>query len=93
MKTIHYIGLLLVVVVIVVAPIVFLSADFEGADGAASDLIEEGGYEPWIDPIWEAPSGEIESLLFVVQAAIGALIIGYFVGYERGKRKKEIKQA
>jgi ABC-type cobalt transport system substrate-binding protein len=33
-------------------------------------------------------------LLFSLQAAAGALIIGYFVGYERGKRaKKDIKTA
>ena len=24
-----------------------------GADGAAADLIEASGYEPWIEPFWE----------------------------------------
>lgn len=42
-------------------------------------------YQPWFNPIWEPPSGEIESLLFSLQAAIGALIIGYVLGYYRGK--------
>lgn len=37
----------------------------------------------------EPPSGEIESLLFALQAAIGALIIGYAFGYWRGQSKKE----
>ena len=37
--------------------------------------------------IWEPPSGEIESLLFALQAAIGAGFIGYFIGYIRGKNK------
>ena len=37
----------------------------------------------------EPPSGEIESLLFALQAAIGAVIIGYFFGYWRGKGKEE----
>ena len=34
-------------------------------------------------------SGEIESLLFAVQAAIGAIIIGYAVGYWKGQKKVE----
>jgi len=66
--------------------IILPNAEFGGADGNAAQEIEDSGYEPWITPLWEPPSGEIESLLFSVQAAIGAVIIGYFVGYERGKR-------
>ena len=58
-----------------------------GADGEAADLIEAAGYEPWIEPFWEPPSGEIESLLFALQAAIGAIVIGYVFGYWRGNRK------
>lgn len=63
-------------------------AEFGGADGQAEGVIEEltgGVYKPIADPIWEPPSGEIESLLFALQAAIGALIIGYFFGYYKGK--------
>ncbi len=60
-----------------------------GADGSAAEIIEESGYEPWFDPIWEPPSGEIESLFFSLQAAIGAIIIGYFFGYYRGKKAAE----
>jgi len=58
-----------------------------GADGAAADLIEASGYEPWIEPFWAPPSGEVESLLFALQAAIGAVIIGYVFGYWRASRK------
>ena len=58
-----------------------------GADGNAADLIEASGYEPWVDPFWEPPSGEIESLLFALQAAIGAIVIGYIFGYWQGGRK------
>ena len=57
-----------------------------GADGNAAEIIESSGYEPWFDPIWEPPSGEIESLFFSLQAAIGAVVIGYFFGYYRGKQ-------
>ncbi len=58
-----------------------------GADGGAAELIEASGYEPWTTPLWEPPSGEIESLFFSLQAAIGAVVIGYFFGYWRGSRK------
>jgi len=57
-----------------------------GADGAAADYIEEQGYEPWADPFWEPPGGEIESLLFALQAAIGAFVIGYVFGFWRGAK-------
>lgn len=60
---------------------------FGGSDGAAAEVIEESGYEPTSSPLWEPPSGEIESLLFALQAAIGAIIIGYFIGYWRGQSK------
>jgi len=43
---------------------------------------------PWFESLWEPPRGEIESLLFVLQAAIGAGFIGYFIGYMRGKHKE-----
>jgi len=58
-----------------------------GADGVAADLIEASGYEPWTEPFWTPPSGEVESLLFALQAAIGAVIIGYIFGYWKGSRK------
>jgi cobalt/nickel transport protein len=58
-----------------------------GADDSVADLIEASGYEPWIEPFWEPPSGEIESLLFALQAAIGAIVIGYVFGYWRASRK------
>lgn len=58
-----------------------------GADGAAAELIEASGYEPWTGPFWAPPSGEVESLLFALQAAIGAVIIGYVFGYWQGSRK------
>lgn len=93
MNTKQYIILIVVVVTLFAAPLLlFPNAEYGGADGAAADAISEEGYEPWFSPIWTPPSGEIESLLFALQATIGALIIGYFVGYEKGKRvKKEIK--
>lgn len=66
-------------------------SEFRGADGAAEDVISgiDPNYEPWDPgfPKFEPPGGETESLLFALQAAIGALVIGYFFGYYRGKNQ------
>ncbi|MFZ7138813.1 MAG: energy-coupling factor ABC transporter substrate-binding protein [archaeon] len=86
METKHIIMLAAVLVLVLLPLVLVPDAEYGGADGAAEDLISETGYEPWFESIWEPPSGEIESLLFVSQAAIGAIIIGYFIGYEKGKR-------
>jgi len=64
--------------------------EWAGADDQAEDVIAHitgGTYQPWAEPIWEPPSGEIESLLFALQAALGAIVIGYFLGYYRGRQK------
>lgn len=58
-----------------------------GADGAATERIRGTApdYEPWFSPLWTPPSGEVESLLFALQAAIGGLGIGYYLGRTRGR--------
>lgn len=81
-------ALLLLVVVLIITPLVINSgAEYGGADGEAESLITEirPDYEPWFSSLYEPPSGEIESLLFSTQAALGAGIIGYLLG--RMKRK------
>jgi cobalt/nickel transport protein len=63
-------------------------AEFAGADGQAEQVITQinPDYKPWFTSFWEPPSGEIESLLFAVQAALGAGFVGYFIGYSKGKK-------
>jgi cobalt/nickel transport protein len=87
---------IIVVVLILIFTGLFLyvsgstDAEFGGADGEAEGVIAEltgGTYEPIADPLWEPPSGEIESLLFGLQIALGAIIIGYFFGYYRGRNQ------
>ena len=42
-------------------------AEYGGADGEAEGVINDitgGTYKPIAEPLWEPPSGEIESLLF-----------------------------
>ena len=80
--------LLLLAVVLIITPLVINSgAEYGGADGEAEELITQINpeYEPWFSSIYEPPSGEIESLLFSTQAALGAGIIGYYLGSRRRK--------
>ncbi len=62
-----------------------------GTDDAASEAVEQlsPNYEPWFSPVWEPPSGEIESFLFTLQASIGAVVIGFVIGYYKGKKDAE----
>ena len=57
-------------------------AVFAGADDQAKDLIGTiaPDYQQWFEPLIEPASGEIASLLFALQAAIGAGFIGYYLG-------------
>lgn len=68
---------------------------FRGSDDQASTAIKAlaPGYKPWFQSIYKAPSSEIDTLLFALQAAIGAGFIGYYVGYSRGKAKENARKA
>lgn len=82
--------LLLIAVALAIVPL-FMGFQgeevFSGADGEAEALITniQPAYEPWTGPVWEPPSGEIESLLFALQAALGAGFLGYYFGLRRGR--------
>jgi len=91
-RTTRNLLLFAVVIILIVSPLLFLKeAEFSGADGQAEEVIEEinPNYVPWFNPLIEPASGEIESLLFSVQAAIGAGFIGYFFGFVKGKKSTE----
>lgn len=79
--------LLLLALVISFAPLA-LKADFAGADDQIKTVIsaDRPDYIPWVSALWEPPSAEVESLLFSLQAAIGAGFIGYFLGSRRGRK-------
>jgi cobalt/nickel transport protein len=79
----------LLVILLIVFPLVTIkNAEFAGADDRATQAIAEvdKNYKPWFEPIWEPPSGEIESLLFALQAAIGAGFLGYYIGVAKGRK-------
>lgn len=78
------------VIALAITPLIFVRGKYEGADGQAESAIAEISptYEPWFQPLFEPASGEIESLLFASQAAIGAGVIGYVIGLSQGRNQK-----
>ena len=72
-------NLILIVLVVLLAalPLWLLpNAEFGGADGQAEEVI------------LEPASGEVESLLFALQAAIGAGVVGFVLGRITKKPEK-----
>ena len=69
---------------------------FKGADDKAKDMIGtiNPDYKPCFEPLIEPASAEIASLLFALQAAIGAGVIGYFLGVSvtREKMRREAEK-
>ena len=87
----------ILVLVVFIAAFAYVSStgnhEWSGADDQPANVINDlthGSYQPWAHSIWTPPSPEIESLLFALQAAFGAIIIGYFLGYYRGLAKAKI---
>ena len=68
-------------------------AEFGGSDGEGSGVISEitgipeEEFEPLV-PQWEPPSGEIESGLFALLAAIGGIVVGYGFGQWSSQRRQ-----
>lgn len=86
--------LLVIVAALAVLPLVLGLGDdkeepFTGADAQAETAITENDpdYEPWFSPLYEPPSGEIESALFSLQAALGAGVLAYYFGLRKGRRQ------
>jgi cobalt/nickel transport protein len=93
--------LMLGVVALAVVPLVAIrpveggKPIFGGSDDHAEAMITtiQPGYDRWFAPLWEPPSPEIASLLFGLQAAIGAGAVGYCLGYYRGRRRRNADDA
>ena len=98
MKPIVKNGLLLVVVVALAFGPLFLrrNAEFAGADVQAGEAISAvaPNYKPWFKPLYEPASGEVETFLFALQAALGSGFFFYYLGRSKEKyeaSKREIK--
>ncbi len=88
--------LVLGVVVLTVSPLIIKpGAEFGGSDGQGQEAIKEiqPEYKPWFSPVFEVSSVEVQSMLFAVQAAAGAGVIGYVIGLYKGRMEGEKKQS
>lgn len=85
--------LLLLATALVAAPMILkLPGEYTGTDDAARQAITDHGYEPWFESLWVPPSKEIESLLFALQAAAGAGVLGYVLGRVHARRQQSQRQ-
>lgn len=80
-------------VLLAAAPMVLYhgsDTEFAGADGEAQAAISviSPDYKPWAAPIWQPPGKETESLLFALQAALGAGLVGFYFGRRSAARSK-----
>lgn len=83
--------LIFIVIALVIFPLCLAKDhDFSGTDDQASAAIVElnKDYKPWFKPLWQPPSNEVETLLFAIQAAIGAGFIGFYIGLTIGRSGK-----
>lgn len=84
--------MLVIIAIIAIVPLIIKQgAEFGGADGQAGEAIMEiqPDYEPWVESLYEPASGEIESLLFALQAALGAGVLGFGFGRLSAKHKEK----
>ncbi len=80
-------GIVIIVILVTIPLFTIRNADFGGTDDLASTTI--GTIAPdynaeWITNWWK-PASETESALFALQAAVGGILIGYAVGYWKGR--------
>lgn len=84
--------LVTIVIGLAVLPLLIVkNGEFGSADNKAEKAVIEikKDYKPWFSPLFKPNSGEVESLLFALQAAIGSGIVFYGLGYMRGRKKRE----
>ena len=93
MKTIRKYGWMVIVIVALVSlPLVmFQYAQFTGTDDKAVSMVQgiDKNYKPWFEGVKLFDSPEIISTFFALQAAIGASVLGYYIGFSRGKQQNK----
>lgn len=77
------------VVLLAVAPVIFVRGEFIGSDQQGTEAIEKirPGYKPWFQSVIVLPSAEVERLMFSMQAVLGAGVVGFVIGHYRGRSR------
>lgn len=86
MEKIYIAGIIAIIAIFVLPFVINPNAAYAGADDSGSKAIANNSpdYKPWFSPLW-VPPAETASMLFALQAAIGGIIIGYFIGQNKGE--------
>lgn len=84
----YWVGAVVVVALLVLPLVKYQHRNFVGTDDAAVTMVQgiEKNYKPWFSGVKLFESPEIASTLFALQAALGAGVLGYYVGFSRGKQ-------
>jgi cobalt/nickel transport protein len=88
-KTIVIFLIVLIILIILLPMFLLQGAEFEGSDGAGTEMIYEvtgDSYEAWFTPVLERIIGgelptEMETLFFCIQTGIGVGVLAYYFGY------------
>lgn len=81
--------LILMILALIILPFTVCNTkNFKGTDDKASSEIKDidKNYKPWFKGFEILKSEELKSTFFAIQAAIGAGILCYYIGFSRGKR-------
>ena len=83
-----------VVALALIPLLVVKDGKFGGADdqGKAAITKIDPNYKPWFESLIQPASGEIAGLLFAVQAALGAGVLGYAIGLYKGRSEEKKTQ-
>ncbi len=85
----QYMSCIIIIFLLVIIPFLAVSSkEFAGVDAQIEGVLGNINpqYIPWFNPILPELSGEMETFLFSIQAGFGAGVIGYVLGYLRGRR-------
>lgn len=98
-KTSVYVVLILSAVAIIFSMSLWLNIDeseetmFVGTDSTATRVIQsDHTYKPWFSNVFTPGSGEIESGLFSIQAALGGCAFGFAIG-ALWQRRRELPES
>ena len=73
-----------------ILPLIIAKQQSSGTDDQAAMTVQAiaPGYKPWFSSISKVQNSETDTVLFALQAAIGAGFIGYYVVYSRTRSKR-----